>query len=93
MVIRHPPLYCAWAEDDEARVFVRAEYVATPPSSAYITDQGIRFDAGCQRQITRKVFEQRLADTHDENEHAKEYSATLALVDTHAEIWTPKKVA
>ena len=60
---------------------------------AYITDQGIRFDAGCQRQITREVFEARLAELHGENEHAAEYRAALALVDTHAEIWTPKKVA
>ena len=57
---------------------------------AYITDQGLRFDAGCQKQITREVFEQRLADTHDENEHAAEYRAALALIDAHAEIWTPK---
>ena len=60
---------------------------------AYITDQGMRFNAGCQRQITREVFEQRLADTHGENEHAAEYRAALALIDAHAEIWTPKKVA
>ena len=60
---------------------------------AYITDQGLRFDAGCQRQITREVFEQRLAYTHGENEHAAEYRAALALIDAHAEIWTPKKVA
>ena len=60
---------------------------------AYITDQGLRFDAGCQRQITRKVFEARLAERHGKNNHAKEYRAALALIDTHAEIWTPKKVA
>ena len=60
---------------------------------AYITDQGMRFDAGCQRQITREVFERRLAYTHGENEHAAEYRAALALIDAHAEIWTPKKVA
>ena len=60
---------------------------------AYITDQGIRFDAGCQRQITREVFEQRLAHTHGENDHAAEYRAALALIDAHAEIWAPKKVA
>ncbi len=57
---------------------------------AYITDQGLRFDAGCQRQITREVFEQRLADLHGDNEHAREYRAALALIDLHAELWTPK---
>ena len=60
---------------------------------AYITDQGLRFDAGCQKQITREVFEQRLADTHGENEHAREYRAALALIDAHAEIWAPKEEA
>ena len=58
---------------------------------AYITDKGLRFDAGCQRQITREVFESRLTELHGENEHAKEYRAVLALIDAHAEIWTPKE--
>ena len=60
---------------------------------AYITDKGLRFDAGCQRQITREVFESRLTELHGENEHAKEYRAALALIDAHAEIWTPKEDA
>ena len=60
---------------------------------AYITDKGLRFDAGCQRQITREVFEGRLTELHGENEHAKEYRAVLALIDAHAEIWTPKEDA
>ena len=60
---------------------------------AYITDQGLRFDAGCQRQITREVFEDRLTQMHGENEHAKEYRAALALIDAHAEIWAPKEEA
>ena len=60
---------------------------------AYITDKGLRFDAGCQRQITREVFEGRLTELHGENEHAKEYRAALALIDAHAEIWTPKEDA
>ena len=60
---------------------------------AYITDKGLRFDAGCQRQITREVFESRLTELHGENEHAKEYRAALALIDAHAEIWAPKEEA
>ena len=60
---------------------------------AYITDKGLRFDAGCQRQITREVFESLLTERHGENEHAKEYRAVLALIDAHAEIWTPKEDA
>lgn len=61
--------------------------------TAYITNNGLRFDAGCQRQITRDQFEQRLADTHGDNEHAREYRAALALIDLHAELWTPKEGA
>lgn len=58
--------------------------------TAYITSDGLRFDAGCQRQITREKFEERLIENHGDNEHAKEYRAALALIDIHAEIWTPK---
>ena len=57
---------------------------------AYITDKGLRFDAGCQCQITREVFESLLTELHGENEHAKEYRAALALIDAHAEIWATK---
>ena len=60
---------------------------------AYITDKGLRFDAGCQRQITREMFESRLTELHGENDHAKEYRAALALIDAHTEIWTPKEDA
>ena len=57
---------------------------------AYVTDKGLRFDAGCQHQITREVVEERLTELHGENDHAKEYRAALALIDAHAEIWAPK---
>ena len=59
--------------------------------AAYITDKGLRFDASCQRQITREVFEQRLQDSHGDNTHAKEYKAALALIDIHAELWATNK--
>jgi hypothetical protein len=59
--------------------------------AAYITDKGLRFDAGCQRQITREVFEARLQDHHGDNIHAKEYKAALALIDIHAELWVTNK--
>lgn len=58
---------------------------------AYLTNDGLRLDAGCQRQITRAVFEQRLQDTHGDNEHAQEYRAALAFIDAHAAIWLPKE--
>ena len=56
---------------------------------AYITDQGLRLDAGCQRQITREAFDARLSQAHSGNQHEREYRAALALIDVHAEIWTP----
>ena len=58
--------------------------------TAYITDAGLRFDAGCKRQISRDEFDELLAETHGDNEHAMEYRAALAMIDAHAEIWTPK---
>ena len=58
--------------------------------TVYITDKGLRFDTGCQRQITREVFECRLAQEHGENEFAKEYRAALVFLDALVEIRTPK---
>ena len=55
---------------------------------AYLTDGGIRIDAGCQRQIARAEFETRLANTHGDNQHASEYRAALAYIDAHAAIWS-----
>ena len=55
---------------------------------AYLTDGGIRIDAGCQRQITRAEFETRLANTHGDNLHASEYRAALAYIDAHAATWS-----
>ena len=55
--------------------------------TVYMTNQGLRFDADCQRQITRAVFEKRLAMLHGENKHAQEYHAALAFIDAHHRIW------
>ena len=55
---------------------------------AYLTDGSIRIDAGCQRQITRAEFETRLANTHGDDQHAREYRAALAYIDAHAAIWS-----
>ena len=55
---------------------------------AYLTDGGIRIDAGCQRQITREAFEARVSDTHGDNLHAREYRAALTYIDAHADIWS-----
>ena len=97
--LRGANLSGAYLKNDETLVGERPILQIGPIGSrcayfvAYITDKGLRFDAGCQHQITREVFESRLTELHGENEHAKEYRAALALIDAHAEIWTPKEDA
>ena len=56
---------------------------------AYLTNKGLRLRAGCFFG-TRDEFEKKLSEEHDSNDHAKEYRAALAMIDAHAEIWTPK---
>jgi len=53
----------------------------------YRTDQGLRFDAGCQRQIDRETFERRLQDAHGDRPHGQEYRAALTFIDALGEIW------
>jgi len=55
---------------------------------AWITDRGLRIEAGCFFG-TRDEFVAKLADTHGDNTHAKEYTAALTLIDAHVELWTP----
>ncbi|MCU4119343.1 pentapeptide repeat-containing protein, partial [Variovorax sp. N23] len=55
---------------------------------AYITDQGLRLQAGCFFG-TRDEFVSKLDEEHGENEHGKEYRAALAMVDVHVSLWTP----
>jgi uncharacterized protein YjbI with pentapeptide repeats len=58
--------------------------------SVFLTDKGLRLRAGCFFG-SREEFEEQLAETHDGNEHSKEYKAALAMIDCHAEIWTAKE--
>ena len=55
---------------------------------AYITDKGLRLRAGCFFG-SKEGFESKLDEEHGNNEHATEYRAALALIDKHAELWTP----
>jgi len=55
--------------------------------TAYSTNKGQRFDIGCQRQITREIFEKRITEQHDNNKCAQEYHAALAFIDAHHKIW------
>jgi len=58
---------------------------------AYITDKGIRLDAGCKKNITLEEFEGLLSETHGNNVHGREYRAALALISIHHELWGVKK--
>ena len=57
---------------------------------AFLTNKGLRLRAGCFFG-TREEFEEQLSETHEDNDHSKEYKAALAMIDCHAEIWTPKE--
>ena len=57
--------------------------------SAYITDKGVFLKTGCFFGKIDKFRESR-QKTHGDNAHAKEYIAALSLIETHAEIYTPK---
>lgn len=97
--LRHANLRGATLKNGEKLIGERPIFQVGPIGSrsdvlvAYITDQGLRLDAGCQRQITRDVFDARLSQTHSGNQHEQEYRAALALIDVHVEIWTPTSPA
>ena len=55
---------------------------------AWVTESGLRIQAGCFFG-TRDEFTERLDDTHGNNNHAQEYTAALVLIDMHAKVWTP----
>ena len=57
--------------------------------TAYITDNGIFLKTGCFFG-TIENFKTALQNTHGDNTHAEEYTAALALIETHAKIYTPK---
>ena len=46
--------------------------------------------AGCFKQKTIEEFRAKLIEEHNTNEHRREYEAALMLIETHADIWTPK---
>ena len=62
----------------------RCDYLA-----AYLTDKGVRLRAGCFFGDV-ETFRSKLEAEHGDNDHAAEYHAALALIEKHAEIWTPK---
>ena len=59
---------------------------------SYITEAGVFLNAGCFWG-TVDEFRTKLAATHGDNDHAKEYNAALLMIEAHAAIWTPKEQA
>jgi hypothetical protein len=56
--------------------------------TAWVTTEGLRIQAG-RFFGTRDEFTARLAKTHGNNEHAREYTAALVLIDMHSKLWEP----
>ena len=59
---------------------------------SYITEAGVLLNAGCFWG-TVDEFRAKLANTHGDNDHAKEYEMALLMIEAHAAIWTPKEEA
>ena len=56
--------------------------------AAFITDAGVYVRAGCFWG-TLDAFRRAVAETHGGGRHAREYHSAIALVEMHAELWTP----
>jgi uncharacterized protein YjbI with pentapeptide repeats len=57
---------------------------------AFITDQGLYIQTGCFFG-TRDEFVKAVADNHCSDFHGQEYRDAILLIESHAEIWTPKE--
>ncbi|MCB9902378.1 MAG: pentapeptide repeat-containing protein [Planctomycetes bacterium] len=55
---------------------------------AYLTDAGVYVRAGCFWDTLDK-FRAAVSETHGGGGHAQEYHAAIALIETHAQHWTP----
>ena len=56
--------------------------------SVWLTESGVRVQAGCFFG-SRDEFAAQVLATHGDNEHGREYTACLPLIDMHAELWAP----
>jgi len=65
----------------------RADYL-----QSWLTDAGVYVRAGCFLD-TLDAFKAAVIKTHGDGIHAQEYAATIALIETHARLWTPEKEA
>ena len=57
---------------------------------SFITDHGIYVRAGCFFD-TLAAFKAAVKKEHMTNVHAKEYSAAVKMIETHARLWKPKR--
>jgi hypothetical protein len=55
---------------------------------AYLTEAGVRVRAGCFSGSLDE-FRAAVAETHGESVHGREYAAAIAMIEAHAECWTP----
>ena len=55
---------------------------------AHLTDSGVMIRAGCFFGSLEK-FRAACIETHGDNAHGREYAAVIAMIEAHAQIWTP----
>ena len=58
--------------------------------TAFLTDAGPYIRTGCFWN-TLDAFKAAVTATHGDNNHGREYRAAIALIEAHAELWTPAK--
>ena len=96
--LRGTNLRGAYLDGGEKLIGERPVFMTGPIGSrcdyliAYITDKGVRLLTGCFFGDV-ETFRSKLESTHADNDYAAEYRAALALLEKHAEIWTPKEEA
>ena len=87
----------AYLAGSEKLVGERPIFVVGPIGSvsryfyAYLTNKGLRLRAGCFFG-SRDEFVNQLNETHENNIHAHEYTAALALIDAHEKLWMPAAI-
>ena len=60
--------------------------------TAYLTDAGVHVRAGCFFD-TLEAFRAAVVAEHSDNNHGREYMAAIAMIEAHADIWTPAVAA
>ena len=55
---------------------------------AFVTTRGVRVQAGCFFG-TLTEFADAVESTHGDSIHGRDYQAAIAMIEAHAEIWTP----